>query len=138
LLSLTVPQIRLTRFAAAFAALGAAACVAAPLTMGGEGFPSDNLVARTLLFYVVTSGAYAFLPFVRRGDIAMVTMWLVLAVGVTPCMAGRELNASHMFADMAGVLMSALPIYIARFRQLVQGDMRIYRRRETDPLPAAE
>jgi hypothetical protein len=135
---LTTPRIRVLRFVAALAALTAAACVVAPLTLGGEGFPSDNLVARTVLFYVVTSGAYAFLPFVRRGDIAMVTMWLVLAVGVTPCMAGRELNASHMFADMAGVLMSALPIYIARFRQVVQGDMRIYRRRETDPLPAAE
>jgi hypothetical protein len=138
LLFLTTPRIRVLRFVAALAALTAAACVVAPLTLGGEGFPSDNLVARTVLFYVVTSGAYAFLPFVRRGDIAMVTMWLVLAVGVTPCMAGRELNASHMFADMAGVLMSALPIYIARFRQVVQGDMRIYRRRETDPLPAAE
>ncbi|MGH6966600.1 MAG: hypothetical protein ACREE0_19130 [Phenylobacterium sp.] len=126
------------RFAAAFAALTAAACIAAPLTMGGEGFPSDNLVARSILFYVITAGAYAFLPFVRRGDIAMVTMWLVLAVGITPCVAGRELNAAHMFADMAGVAMSVLPIYIARFRQLVQGDMRIYRRRETDPLPAAE
>ena len=68
------------RFAAAFAALTAAACVVAPLTMGGEGFPADNLVARTVLFYVITSGAYAFLPFVRRRDIAMVTMWLVLAV----------------------------------------------------------
>jgi len=138
LLSLSVPQIRLTRFAAALAAMGAAACVVAPLTMAGEGFPSDNLVVRTILFYFITSGAYAFLPFVRRGDIAMVAMWLVLAVGVTPCIAGHELNASRMFADMAGVLMSALPIYIARFRQLVQGDMRIYRRRDTDPLPAAE
>jgi hypothetical protein len=138
LLFFTTPRIRVLRLVAALAALTAAACVVAPLTLGGEGFPSDNLVARTVLFYVVTSGAYAFLPFVRRGDIAMVTMWLVLAVGVTPCMAGRELNASHMFADMAGVLMSALPIYIARFRQVVQGDMRIYRRRETDPLPAAE
>ena len=124
------------RFAAALVALTAAACIVAPLTMGSEGFPTDNLVARTVLFYVVTSGAYAFLPFVRRGDIAMVTMWLVLAVGVTPCIAGRELNAAHMFADMAGVLMSALPIYIARFRQLVQGDLRIYRRRDTDPQPA--
>ena len=42
------------RFVAALAALTAAACVVAPLTMGGEGFPADNLVARTVLFYVVT------------------------------------------------------------------------------------
>ena len=134
----SLAQIRLMRFGSAFLALAAAVCIVAPLTVWGEGFLVDNVGARALLFYVITSGAYAFLPYMRRGDIAMVTMWLVLAVGITPCIAGRELNANHMFADMAGVLMSALPIYIARFRQLVQGDMRIYRRRDTDPLPAAE
>jgi hypothetical protein len=131
----SITQVRMMRFAAAFVALLAAACVIAPLTIWGAGFAEDNLAARTVLFYVITSGAYAFLPFVRRGDIAMVTMWLVLAVGISPCIAGRELNAGHMFADMGGVLMSALPVYIARFRQVVQGDLRIYRRRETDPQP---
>jgi hypothetical protein len=62
----------------------------------------------------------------------MVGMWLVLAVGIAPCIAGRELNAAHMFADMAGVLGAALPIYIARFRQIIQGDVRLYRRRQVD------
>jgi len=123
------------RFVAAFVALLAAACVVAPLTIWGRGFPADNLAARAGLFYVVTCGAYAFLPLIRRGDIAMVTMWLVLAVGIAPCIAGRELNPGYMFADMGGVLTAALPIYIARFRQMVQGDMRLFHRRETDPLP---
>ncbi len=121
------------RFVAAFVALVAAVCVVAPLTVWGGAFPADNVAARAMLFYAITSGAYAFLPLVRRGDIAMVTMWLVLAVGIAPCIAGRELNPQHMFADMAGVLMSALPVYIARFRQMVQGDLRAYHRRETDP-----
>lgn len=124
------------RFAAALVALAAAACVVSPLTGWSAGFPADNLAARAVLFYTITCGAYAFLPFVRRGDIAMVTMWLVLAVGIAPCITGRELDAAHMFADMGGVLMSALPVYIARFRQLVQGDTRLYRRREIDPQPA--
>ena len=124
---------QMMRFIAAFAALVAAVCVLAPLTIWGAAFPEDNAAARAILFYTITSGAYAFLPLVRRGDIAMVTMWLVLAVGIAPCIAGRELNPKHMFADMAGVLMSALPIYIARFRQMVQGDLRAYHRRETDP-----
>jgi hypothetical protein len=132
----TVLQARTTRFAAAFTALLAAACVVSPLTVWGQIFPADNLAARAVLFYAITSGAYAFLPFVRRGDIAMVTMWLVLVVGVAPCIAGHELDAGNMFADMAGVLMSALPVYIARFRQLQQGDLRHYHRRETDPEPA--
>jgi hypothetical protein len=123
------------RFGAAFVALLAAVCVVSPLTTFGHLFPADNLAARAILFYAITCGAYAFLPFVRRGDIAVVTMWLVLVVGVAPSVAGHVLNAANMFADMAGVLMSALPIYIARFRQLQQGDLRHYHRRETDPQP---
>jgi hypothetical protein len=128
-------QAQTMRFAAAFVALVAAACIVSPLTMWGQAFPSENLATRAVLFYAITSGAYAFLPFVRRGDIAMVTMWLVLAVGIAPCIAGHELDADNMFADMAGVLMSALPVYIARFRQMQQGDLRHYHRRETDPQP---
>jgi hypothetical protein len=129
-------QTRMMRFVAAFVALLAAACVLAPLTIWGQAFPIDDVAARAMLFYAITSGAYAFLPFVRRGDIVMVTMWLVLAVGIAPCAAGHELDPAHMFADMAGVLLSALPIYIARFRQIMQGDLRHYHRRETDPQPA--
>ena len=128
-------QIRMMRFGSAFVALAAAVCVVAPLTVWSEGFLVDNAAARAVLFYVITSGAYVFLPYMRRGDIAMVTMWLVLAVGIAPCIAGREINAAHMFADMAGVLMAALPVYIARFRQLIQGDTRVYRRREIDAQP---
>lgn len=128
----TIAQIRMMRFGAAFVALVAAACVAAPLAGLGSGVPVDNIPARALLFYAITAAAYAFLPFVRRGDITMVTMWLVLAVGVAPCIAGRELNAEHMFADMGGVLLASLPIYIARFRQVTQGDVRLYRRRDVD------
>ena len=134
----TPAQTRSMRFAAAFVALTAAACVVAPLTVWGAGLPADNIAARAGLFYAITCGAYVFLPFIRRGDIAMVTMWLVLAVGIAPCIGGRELNPAHMFADMAGVLMAAAPIYIARFRQTVQGDVRRYGRRETDVPPAEE
>ena len=128
-------QTQTMRFVAAFVALVAAVCVVSPLTVWGAAFPEDDVAARAFLFYAITSGAYAFLPLVRRGEIAMVTMWLVLAVNIAPCIAGRELDPQHMFADMAGVLMSALPIYIARFRQTVQGDLRPFYRRESDPSP---
>jgi hypothetical protein len=119
------------RFAVAVAVLAAAAVVVSPLSIRSTIFP-DTVTARALLFYAVTSGAYCVLPFVRRGDIALVAMWLVLAVGVTPCIAGQELSAPHMFADMGGVILAALPIYIARFRQVAQGDTRLFRRRATD------
>src|SRR6185312_16502046 len=93
-----------------------------------------------LVFSGITAGAYGLLQFVRRGDIFMAAMWLVLAVGVAPCVQGEELSPLHMFADMAGVLMAAGPIYLARYRQVAQGDTRHNRRRETDkaaPAPMA-
>ena len=105
------------------------------LTAVGASF-AEQPWARALVFYAITSGAYAVLPFVRRGDIAMVAMWLVLAAGVAPCFGGHELSAVDMFADMGGVLMAALPIYIARLRQVAQGDFRLYRRRETEAASA--
>lgn len=123
--------LRLVRFATAFAVLAVAIAMVAPLSLADPIYP-DAAWARALVFYVATAGAYATLPYVRRGDVAMVAMWLVLAVGVAPCFSGRELSAGNMFADMGGVLMAALPIYIARFRQVAQGDLRHHRRREIE------
>ena len=124
-------SLKTTRLVSALLVLSCAGMLVAPLSLPAPVSP-DNWVVSALIFYGVTFGAYGFLPFVRRGDIAMAAMWLVLAVGVAPCVQGRELSAPHMFADMAGVLMAAGPIYLARFRQIVQGDTRHPRRRATD------
>ena len=126
----TIP-FRTTRLVSALIVLGCAVMLVAPLSLP-TALSQDNPVIGALIFYGVTAGAYGALPFVRRGDIAMVAMWLVLAVGVAPCVDGRELSAPRMFADMAGVLMAALPIYLARYRQVAQGDTRHHRKRETD------
>lgn len=126
----TVP-IRITRLLSALLVLSCGVMLVAPLSLASAASPGSEVIGG-LIFYGVTAGAYGVLPFVRRGDIAMVAIWLVLAVGVAPCVEGRELSAPHMFADMAGVLMAAIPIYLARYRQIVQGDMRQHRRRETD------
>lgn len=117
------------RFAAALVVLTCAIVLVAPLA--GAVMP-DNIPVHALTFYGVTAGAYALLPFMRRGDIAVVAIWVVLAVGVAPCFVGQELSAPHMFADLAGVLMGTAPIYIARLRQVAQGDVRPYRRREME------
>jgi hypothetical protein len=133
----TIPY-RMMRFASAVVVLACALVLVAPLSFSGPALNSILIHAAT--FYGVTAGAYGLLPFVRRGDVAMMAMWVVLGVGVAPCFAGQELSASHMFADMAGVLMGAAPIYIARFRQVAQGDVRPYRRREIEAeefLPAS-
>jgi hypothetical protein len=132
---LTVP-FKTMRLASALIVLGCAVMLVAPLSLP-LALTHDNPMVGALIFYGVTAGAYGALPFVRRDDIAIVTMWLVLAVGVAPCVDGRELSPPHMFADMAGVLMAAVPIYLARYRQIAQGDTRHDRRRGADPVPEA-
>jgi hypothetical protein len=122
--------LTLMRLAVALLAVTTAAILLSPLS-GGIAFP-DNVVARGLVFYGMTSGGYCILPLVRRGDIAAVAMWIVLGVGVAPCVLGQEISATHMFADMGGVILAAAPIYIARFRQVLQGDTRHLGRRRDD------
>jgi hypothetical protein len=119
------------RMASALVVLVCAIVLVSPLSVRNLVLPGD-LTVEALTFYGVTAGAYGLLPFVRRADIAIVAMWVVLGVGVAPCFIGQEISASHMFADMAGVLLAAGPIFIARFRQVAQGDTRLYRRRQDE------
>src|ERR1700744_2083279 len=100
------------RVVSALVVLACAVVLVAPLSLRAA-MISDRPFVDLLAFYGVTAGAYGLLPFVRRGDIAIVAMWVVLGVGVAPCFSGQELSADHMFADLGGVLMGAAPIYIA-------------------------
>jgi hypothetical protein len=128
---------RIPRFAAAFAVAVAAVTLVAGLTVFGD-MIANVITVHALTFYGITAAAYAALPFVRRGDVLMVAIWLVLASGVAPCVVGQEISAPRMFADMGGVLMAAAPIYIARLRQLAQGDTRdLPRRRQLEREVAA-
>lgn len=126
----TIP-FRLMRFSSALMVLTCAVVLVSPLSVRSA-MLGDKPIVDVLTFYGVTVGAYGLLPFMRRGDIALVAMWVVLGVGVAPCFLGDELSAPHMFGGIAGVLMAAAPIYIARFRQMAQGDIREYRRRQVD------
>jgi hypothetical protein len=119
------------RLASAVVVLVCAIALVSPLSIRSLVLPGD-LTVEALTFYGATAGAYGLLPFVRRADIAIVAMWVVLGVGIAPCFVGQEISASHMFADMAGVLLAAGPIFIARFRQVAQGDTRLYRRRQDE------
>lgn len=123
--------LRIPRLAAALAVAAGAVTLVALLTLRGPAAP-NSITLHWATFYGMTTGGYAALPFVRRGDVLMVAGWLVLVAGVAPCAMGQEISAPHMFADMAGVVTSAVPIYIARMRQLAQGDVRPARRRQTE------
>jgi hypothetical protein len=124
----TIPY-RLLRFGFAATVLLCAVVLLSPLSMRSA-YLTDKPLIDVVAFYGVTAGAYALLPFMRRGDIAIVAIWLVLGVGITPCFSGEELSPPHMFGGLAGVVLAVAPIYIARFRQVAQGDVRLHRRRE--------
>lgn len=108
------------------AALGAAVFVMA-LTPLAEPF-----IARLLLFYAGATTAYVVMPFARRGDIPLVAAWVVLLAELAPCIGGKMISPTHVAADIIGVLMSAGPIYVARLRQVLQGDIRPGGRRASE------
>jgi len=85
---------------------------------------TEGFVARLLLFYAGTSAAYALMPYVRRGDIPLVAAWVVLLSELSPCVLGELMSPLKVTADVLGVVMAAAPIYLARLRQVLQGDVR--------------
>lgn len=87
---------------------------------------------RLLLFYAGTSLAYMLMPFVRRGDVPLVAAWVVLLAELSPCITGQLMSPEKVAADALGVLMAAAPIYVARLRQILQGDTRPVGRRASE------
>jgi len=85
---------------------------------------TEGFVARLLLFYAGTSAAYTLMPYVRRGDIPLVAAWVVLLSELSPCVLGELMSPLKVTADVLGVAMAAAPIYLARLRQVLQGDVR--------------
>lgn len=93
---------------------------------------TEAFVTRMLLFYAGTCAAYALMPYVRRGDIPLVAAWVVLLAELAPCVAGQLISPIKVTADVLGVLLAAGPIYVARLRQVQQGDVRPGGRRATE------
>ncbi len=93
---------------------------------------AEPFLARLLLFYAGTAAAYGLMPFVRRGDIPLVAAWVVLLSELAPCIGGQLISPIKVTADVLGVLMAAIPIYVARLRQVQQGDTRPGGRRATE------
>jgi hypothetical protein len=93
---------------------------------------TEGFIPRVLLFYAGTLAAYALLPFVRRGDIPLVAAWVVLLSELAPCITGELISPIKVTADAVGVAMAAGPIYIARLRQVLQGDTRTEGRRASE------
>lgn len=96
---------------------------------------AQGFIARVLLFYAATSLAYGLMPRVRRVDIPLAAMWIVLGAELAPLFAGRMISPMTVAADVLGVAMAAGPIFIARARQLMQGDLRLRTRRSGEEAP---
>jgi hypothetical protein len=108
------------------AAIGAATLAVSLSPIG------DSFMARILIFYAATSLAYVLMPFARRGDVPLVSAWVVLLSELTPCIGGELISPTNVTADALGVLMAVGPIYVARFRQVQQGDIRPAGRRASE------
>ena len=93
---------------------------------------TEPFLARVALFYLATGLAYGLMPYARRGDIPLVAAWVILLSELAPCIAGRLISPLNVTADAIGVLMATGPIYIARLRQVAQGDTRPAGRRASD------
>jgi hypothetical protein len=93
---------------------------------------TDGFFARVLLFYSGTTLAFGLMPYVRRGDIPLVAAWVILLSELAPCVRGELISPLKVAADVLGVLMATCPIYIARLRQVMQGDTRPTGRRAGD------
>ena len=93
---------------------------------------AEPFLARMLLFYLGALSAYALMPFARRGDIPLLAAWVVLLSELAPCIGGQLISPEKVAADALGVLLAAAPVYVARFRQVRQGDTRPAGRRATD------
>ena len=93
---------------------------------------AEPFLVRLLLFYLGTAAAYGLMPFARRGDVPLVAAWVVLLSELAPCVIGQLINPTKVTADALGVLLAAGPIYIARLRQVLQGDIRPGGRRATE------
>ena len=93
---------------------------------------ADPFLARLLIFYAGTAAAYGLMPYIRRGDIPLVAAWVVLLAELAPCVSGHLISPTKVTADVLGVVMATAPIYLARLRQVQQGDVRPGGRRATE------
>ena len=111
---------------------GGIAAAVVGLAMSGV---AASFGARVALFYLATSLAYVLMPFVRRSDIPLAAMWVVLVVELAPLVVGQTISPGGVAADVGGIAMATAPIYIARARQMMQGDTHGRSRRAGERFP---
>lgn len=121
-----------------------AAAIATVLLLGPFHAPQGwDKLAHGTMFYGFTLLALICLPWSRKGDIVAAVIAIGAASEIAQGLTGRDMSVFDWLADAAGAIIAAVPVYVARLRQVAQQaqevapDRRARSGRRT-PLPAQD
>lgn len=96
-----------------------AAAIATVLLLGPFHAPQGwDKVAHATMFYGFTLLALVCLPWNRKEEVVLAVIAIAAASEVAQGLTGRDMSLFDWLADAAGALVAALPVYVARLRQL--------------------
>jgi hypothetical protein len=121
-----------------------AGAIATVLLLGPFHAPQGwDKLAHGTMFYGFTLLALICLPWSRKGDIVAAVIAIGAASEIAQGLTGRDMSVFDWLADAAGAIVAAVPVYVARLRQVAQQaqevapDRRARSGRRT-PLPAQD
>ncbi len=77
-------------------------------------------VAHATMFYGFTLLALVCLPWNRKAEIVLAVIAIGAASEIAQGFTGRDMSVFDWLADSAGAVVAAVPIYVARLRQIAQ------------------
>jgi VanZ family protein len=97
------------------------AAIATVLLLGPFHAPQGwDKVAHATMFYGFTLLALVCLPWNRKGEIVLAVIAIGAASEIAQGITGRDMSVFDWLADAAGAMVAAVPIYVARLRQIAQ------------------
>ena len=108
------------RLAGIAGGVGALIALTGPFKYDQLGLPFPDTVAHALLFYGLGALMLGALPRSRTSDLAFALIGLGAASEVAQALVGREMSLHDFVGDLAGAALVFLPVYTARFRELVR------------------
>ena len=98
-----------------------AGAIATVLLLGPFHAPQGwDKLAHGTMFYGFTLLALVCLPWSRKGDIVLAVIAIGAASEIAQGLTGRDMSVFDWLADTAGAMVAAMPVYVARLRQIAQ------------------
>ncbi|WP_372784525.1 VanZ family protein [Phenylobacterium sp.] len=98
-----------------------AAAIATVLLLGPFHAPNGwDKLAHGTMFYGFTLLALVCLPWNRKEDIVLAVILIGGASEIAQGFTGRDMSLFDWLADSAGAIVAAVPVYVARLRQVAQ------------------